>query len=245
MRVFKVLFGIFILLHTLGDFYLQTDGLSENKNLQYRYVALHGLIYAAVFFAGSGFVWSAPIGAAALALSLLHIAIDSAKYICIKSRGEFSAGLYVIDQLLHVVSIAAVAAVFVLSGAKVTLLPAAQSILAMVTNRYGAVLGGACIALLICKPANITIKKILLKYRPDALEENTRKNVGAWIGTLERMIIALLLSVHQYSAIGLVLTAKSVARYDKISKDPAFAEYYLLGTLLSTLFVIITVFIFT
>ena len=39
----------------------------------------------------------------------------------------------------------------------------------------------------------------------------------------------------QYSAVGLVLTAKSIARYDRISKDQSFAEYYLLGTLLSTI----------
>ena len=39
----------------------------------------------------------------------------------------------------------------------------------------------------------------------------------------------------QISAVGLVLTAKSIARYDRISKDQEFAEYYLLGTLLSTI----------
>lgn len=31
------------------------------------------------------------------------------------------------------------------------------------------------------------------------------------------------------------MTAKSIARYDRISKDQEFAEYYLLGTLLSTI----------
>ncbi len=57
---------------------------------------------------------------------------------------------------------------------------------------------------------------------------------------LERLIIVIFLSINQYSAIGLVLTAKSIARYDRISNDQAFAEYYLLGTLLSTIMVIVT-----
>jgi hypothetical protein len=57
---------------------------------------------------------------------------------------------------------------------------------------------------------------------------------------LERLIIVIFLSINQYSAIGLVLTAKSIARYDRISKDQAFAEYYLLGTLLSSIMVIVT-----
>jgi hypothetical protein len=45
--------------------------------------------------------------------------------------------------------------------------------------------------------------------------------------------------MNQYAAMGLVLTAKSIARYDKITKDEKFAEYYLLGTLLSTASVVV------
>lgn len=44
----------------------------------------------------------------------------------------------------------------------------------------------------------------------------------------------------QYSAIGFVLTAKSIARYNKIVEEAEFAECYLLGTLLSTMLVIAT-----
>ena len=49
----------------------------------------------------------------------------------------------------------------------------------------------------------------------------------------------IFLALNQYAALGLVLTAKSIARYDKIAKDEQFAEYYLLGTLLSTLCVVL------
>lgn len=40
---------------------------------------------------------------------------------------------------------------------------------------------------------------------------------------LERLITLLLLSVQRYAAIGLILTAKSIARYDRISKNRQFA----------------------
>ena len=62
--------------------------------------------------------------------------------------------------------------------------------------------------------------------------------LGDFIGTLERIIMVVLMSINQHSAVGLVLTAKSIARYDKISKDQEFAEHYLLGTLLSTLWAV-------
>lgn len=58
---------------------------------------------------------------------------------------------------------------------------------------------------------------------------------GRAIGTLERWIMAVFLALGQYSAMGLTLTAKSIARFSRIEKDPSFAEYYLLGTLYSML----------
>ena len=66
---------------------------------------------------------------------------------------------------------------------------------------------------------------------------------GRFIGTLERIVILIFITIGQYSAIGLVLTAKSIARYDEIAKNKITAEYYLLGTLLSTVFVIILSFL--
>ena len=54
-----------------------------------------------------------------------------------------------------------------------------------------------------------------------------------------KFLSLILLSLGEYAAVGLVLTAKSIARYDRISKDPAFAEYYLIGTLTSIIMVFV------
>ena len=42
---------------------------------------------------------------------------------------------------------------------------------------------------------------------------------------------------------GLVFTAKSIARYNKISESPTFAEYYLIGSLFSILSVLLSAWI--
>lgn len=96
--------------------------------------------------------------------------------------------------------------------------------------------------ILICKPSNITIKMILAVYKPGEKEvqKSSTKQAGRLIGTLERLIMLTLISIGEYSAIGFVLTAKSIARYSKISDEPEFAEYYLVGTLLSMLAVLCT-----
>lgn len=62
-----------------------------------------------------------------------------------------------------------------------------------------------------------------------ASDVRREENVGEWIGILERIIaLTFVLSGH-FTAIALVLTAKSIARFKELeNKD--FAEYYLLGT---------------
>lgn len=92
--------------------------------------------------------------------------------------------------------------------------------------------------LLIHKPVNNFISLFMSPYKLEKKDKN-EVNIGRIIGTLERIIILFFISINQYSSIGLVLTAKSIARYDKISKNQSFAEYYLLGTLLSTISVLV------
>ncbi|HEY8364013.1 MAG TPA: hypothetical protein VIK84_00455 [Haloplasmataceae bacterium] len=91
---------------------------------------------------------------------------------------------------------------------------------------------------LLVNPCNIIFKKYFQHFKPqDDYEANheTPKNAGATIGILERLLIFLCLLNQLYTSIGLIFTAKSIARYKRINDEPAFAEYYLIGTLTSVL----------
>jgi hypothetical protein len=57
---------------------------------------------------------------------------------------------------------------------------------------------------------------------------------GRTIGVLERAITLTLLLLGQFGALGLVIAAKSIARF-KALEDRDFAEYFLIGTLASLL----------
>ena len=59
--------------------------------------------------------------------------------------------------------------------------------------------------------------------------------MGAFIGTLERILTILLVGLETFSAIGFVIAMKSVVRYERIQKEKVFAEYFLAGTMLSVL----------
>lgn len=94
------------------------------------------------------------------------------------------------------------------------------------------------------QPANEIVRSMLSRagvapFRTDCAPENTLK-AGRTIGILERWIMVTFILLGQYSALGLTLTAKSIARFSKIEHDPGFAEYYLLGTLYSMFIALIT-----
>ncbi|MFC1725854.1 hypothetical protein ACFL4T_09515 [candidate division KSB1 bacterium] len=67
---------------------------------------------------------------------------------------------------------------------------------------------------------------------PDKDDEKCSPYAGVIIGMLERILILFFLLKGQYAAMGFIIAAKGFARYSKMD-DRAFAEYVLIGTLLS------------
>ena len=68
--------------------------------------------------------------------------------------------------------------------------------------------------------------------RPAAETAQQLRNAGMFIGWLERFLILTALLLRSPATAGLVLTAKAIARYPEF-KHVRFAEYFLIGTLLS------------
>lgn len=94
-------------------------------------------------------------------------------------------------------------------------------------------------------------KKVLPKNMPKSLEssegatqegeneiDGEMKQGGYIIGILERFFILGAMMISTPQLIGFMLTVKSIVRLKKMSKDK-FAEYFLIGNLLSFLFAII------
>lgn len=78
------------------------------------------------------------------------------------------------------------------------------------------------------------LTKPLLKTDLHELGETTNElqNAGMYIGWLERFVVLTALVLQSPATVGLILTAKSIARYPEL-KSVRFAEYFLIGTLLS------------
>jgi hypothetical protein len=94
--------------------------------------------------------------------------------------------------------------------------------------------------LLILNEANLLIRYLLEKLELAPIGDNSREiddrqfRTGRVIGFLERIFVYLFVMAGQYTAIGFILAAKGVVRYPEFG-NRTFAEYILIGTLLSAL----------
>lgn len=236
----KVVFLLFLIGHVLADFYLQSSKLALEKNQFFRKLLKHCLIYMLTMIVIIIPIINLKLLQWAIIISLVHFSVDLIKFL-LKNKFTFSHNIdisvFFIDQLLHLLTI--IFAVVSILSVPIDYLGWIGEVIEQSQIDLINVLSWVLIILTIIKPTSIIIRKVLFHYQPtNDNESDGYPNAGALIGILERLIILLLLSVSQYSAIGFVLTAKSVARHNKIADDPKFSEYYLLGTLLSSLLVI-------
>ena len=93
---------------------------------------------------------------------------------------------------------------------------------------------------IIGKPVNEIFKTFFSRFQVAKNDETLVQGAGAAVGILERLIMGIFVLMGQFAAIGLIFTAKSVARYNKISENQSFAEYYLIGSLFSMISVLVT-----
>lgn len=244
--------------HVLGDFYLQSDKTARSKNKNLGRLIYHALIYSipfAVIFAITGLslrhgvFWLIPCAA--------HLGIDLLKFgfyksglhkLCADKLKIKDWTIYLVDQSLHIVSILVIVLFFGSFFGKIQIYPALAGFFTPLGIDAVPLLKWFLLILCIYKPANVTFIKLFSNYKPDSRENPSisvstgsklDKRAGAIIGFLERILIVIFISIQQYSAIGLILTAKSIARYDNIVKNQDFAEYYLIGTLSSVLFSVV------
>lgn len=251
--MFKEYFILLLLAHVVGDFYCQTGNMSKRKDSSMKWVIIHTIFY----WLSTLIILSSVISVDILIISgvaaAAHAFIDILKYLYVKierNRREITAGkernIFFADQFLHILCLVIIAYVAVLKNIPFRIWEPVLGFFDIIKIDAMTFAAWAAAVLIIHKPANIFISKILNIYKPAGKDDTNRKdnNAGRFIGTIERIIILIFISIGQYSAIGLVLTAKSIARYDKISKEKDFAEYYLIGTLISTLVVIVVSFVF-
>lgn len=216
-----ILFVKLLLAHLLGDFLLQPTRWVLHKQqhkLKSIYLYLHVLLHGILAFALVGKTeFLGPI----VVLALLHGIIDYAK---LKFQtGATQRRWFIADQMLHFLVIVAICAYW----------ENGEIYLNYPSDAFWIVFTGA---VLLTKPASITIKNLISTWTPDTTpDDQSLQNAGNYIGMLERLFVFAFLITGHFEAVGLLLGAKSIFRFGDLTgnKDRKLTEYVLIGTLLS------------
>ena len=223
--------------HLLGDFYFQTDNISEQKRVSLKYLLLHAVLYmtavycAVIFATGVAGEYLRSM----IILGALHMAIDWIKKKIekkFKTQEKYKLTILEIDQLIHIW----ILWTFFSHGlGKTDFKWFSESFVNQISEYW--IVG---IAALLCgKPAAIVVALVFeripktLQKADEQVNQTESLKIGSWVGILEREIILILGLLGQFGAIGFVLAAKSLARHSQLNNQ-AFAEKYLVGTLLSS-----------
>ncbi len=79
-----------------------------------------------------------------------------------------------------------------------------------------------------------SLRAVPLAKKGASITDTEEYERGKWIGILERSFIYFLVLFDQVGAIGLIIALKSLARFNELNQK-SFAEYFLIGSLLSLL----------
>jgi hypothetical protein len=238
--LFRAFLAIY-LAHLLTDFVFQTPRLVEQKKRgKFFAYFLHGLTHylsaiALVSFFLAGFGLSLRTHLVILALTLVHLLMDFAKIQFIKKSflGD-GAIAYLSDQFFHFLSVAFAAWLlspglpFAEAAATLGQWRAIPSRLLVIPIIYvGVIFGGGYLIRALTRP----LAKSINLEQPEKGGE-PMQNAGLYIGWLERFLLLTALLLQSPGTAGLILAAKAIARYPEF-KSEHFAEYFLIGTLLS------------
>jgi Protein of unknown function (DUF3307) len=233
------LFLALYLAHLLTDFVFQTTRIVSKKHRgEWRGYLIHGVThYVAalmiVALAAPRLLPTLSFQLLAVSLSLVHLLVDWAKVSLTKShRIPDNALTFVGDQAIHLVTVI---------GAVILLVHPSLQTFALWLNRIRylqeTILLVSVVYVLVIFGGGYFIRVLIGPLWKEE-ERQTKKehdeviNAGLYIGWLERFLVLTALFLQSPATVGFILAAKSIARYPEL-KSVRFAEYFLIGTLLS------------
>jgi len=212
-----------VLAHAIGDFVLQPDQWVKDKTIKKhksKYLYFHVLIHALALLILLQFNTNYWIGIVSIVVS--HYIIDVIKLNLTKKINPRL--LFILDQIAHLIIIAIVALSYTQYSFDINTLYS-KNVLALLLSLIA-----------ITSIASVIMRLVMSKWILDEDDANdSLEKAGKYIGILERLFVFGFIIINQWSAIGLLIAAKSVFRFGDLSKakDRKLTEYILIGTLLS------------
>lgn len=238
MDTFAPVLVALLLAHLAGDFLLQRQAvIIGRQQRRLGAYAEHGAIHLVCLTAAWWLFVPAPLLASAVwtafaVIVVSHLAADFIKSTTGPGGGAWQGvAPFLLDQAFHLLVIFAVA--WMLGGGGL----AADEIAVWWQARSASV--AVVLAGYILAVFGVGYFNSLVLSRFNQPDEAGLNRAGLYIGWLERFLMLTAVLLGAYAALGLVLTAKSIFRFDAIRQHRSHAEYFLIGTLISVAEVVI------
>lgn len=200
--------------HLLADFVFQPDAMVLHKRNP-GVLALHGAIVLVLTLAALG---GHP--RVALGIAVTHVAIDAVKVFALPDR----LWAFLTDQSAHIATL--IVALWLVPAAYDT---GVWRALPPDTLRAAIFACGLIATTLAGGPAvGLLMARFKAEAQPQGLE-----NAGRIIGLLERALIFMMVLIEEPAAIGFLIAAKSILRFDTVKQSQQVSEYVIIGTLAS------------
>ncbi len=216
-----------VLAHLLTDFVLQPWSWIVSRNKKHfasGKLYIHGLVTSLVAWILIG--WKYWI--VGLIIFITHTLIDGWK-----SYQKQNSIYFLIDQLLHIIVITGCWYFTFIHWEYVQ-----HTWARLNSNSHLWLILTACVFL--TTPSGILIGQLTKNWRDRIPGSENLANAGKWIGIVERIIILIFVMQNQYSAIGLLIAAKGIIRFNEKDRQEIKTEYLVIGTLLSIGIAIVT-----
>ena len=216
-----------VLSHLLTDFILQPiQWIEKRKQKHFGAIQLylHGMLTA--IFAWLFIGWQ--YWGIALVILVSHILIDGWK-----SYRRENLFYFIADQLFHLIVITGCWLYLFFDWADITLKWREIS----TNGSFWKITTGI---IFLTMPAGILIGKMTRHWRDQIENAESLENAGKWIGIAERIIIVIFVLNNQYSAIGLLVAAKGIIRFNEKDRPEIKTEYLVIGTLMSIVTAVVT-----
>ncbi len=216
-----------VLSHLISDFILQPKSWVDDRTEKHFFsgkLYLHGLVTALLVWIMIGWQY----WLVAIVILITHTLIDGWK-----SYQKPTVLYFLIDQLLHLLIIFGC---WYFSFVKWQQVMDALHLL----NQQPSFWKTITAFVFLTTPTGILIGQLTSRWRNKIADAESLANAGKWIGIIERTIILIFVIHGQYSAIGLLVAAKGIIRFNERDRPEIKTEYLVVGTLMSIGFAIVT-----
>lgn len=224
---------ILIIVHLLGDFYLQTTKIAQCKNarkrfecgeckqcksgswINWKYLFVHSFLYTIPFCFLGYIMQSTYMVGLIVVLFMSHAVIDALS--CYLNKKSKQSVVFIFDQALHLSILYMISRYLTFS--------------CNMDDRYYVILKVGFICLMLIMPCSILINKLFKDIYPES-DEMGIFDVGSIIGIMERVLTFIFAYFESFPVIAIIITVKTWARTNDL-KETEFRNKYLLGTLTS------------